>query len=195
MSTEKEEYTERLLNESTWWKRLLDVQRPYRRHLQGLQLGLVLDIGCGIGRNLINMAGSATGIGVDHNPHSVAVAKSRGLAAFTPAEFQASSYACQQKFDSFLISHVIEHMTYPEAIALLQEYLAYLKPGGRVVLITPQEAGYKSDWTHVEFMDFHKAAGVLKACGLSVPRQYSYPFPRFIGKVFKYNEFVTIGKK
>ena len=87
MSTDKKEYTIRLLSQTKWWKRLLNVQRPYRLHLQRLQLGLVLDIGCGVGRNLINIAGSARGIGVDHNSYSVEVAKSQGLIAFTPEEF------------------------------------------------------------------------------------------------------------
>jgi len=195
MSTDKEEYTIRLLNRTKWWKRFLDVQRPYRMHLQHLQLGLVLDIGCGIGRNLINIAGSARGIGVDHNSYSVEVAKSQGLIAFTPEEFRLSAYADQAGFDSLLLSHVAEHMRYKEAISLLKEYLCYLKPGGRVVLITPQEAGYQSDQTHVEFVDFHLAAMILKECGLKVSKQYSFPLPRLFGKVFKYNEFITLGEK
>jgi DNA primase len=30
-----------------WWKQLLDVQRPYRWHIRRLELGFVLDVGCG----------------------------------------------------------------------------------------------------------------------------------------------------
>ena len=195
MSTEKEEYTIRLLGQSKWWKRLLDVQKPYRMHLQRLRLGVVLDVGCGVGRNLINIAGSGAGVGVDHNPHSVAVARSRGLVAFTPEEFHASSYAVRLGFDSLLVSHVAEHMRYKEAVSLLKEYLCYLKAGGRVVLITPQEAGYESDQTHVELVDFQLAAIILKGCGLGISEQYSFPLPRLLGKVFKYNEFITIGEK
>ncbi len=39
--------------------------------------GFVLDVGCGLGRNLANIGGY--GVGVDHNSESVAVACSRGL--------------------------------------------------------------------------------------------------------------------
>jgi SAM-dependent methyltransferase len=195
IGTDKEDYTIRLLSQTTWWKRLLDVQRPYRKHLQHLQLGLVLDVGCGIGRNLLNIAGSARGVGVDHNVHSVAIAKARGLIAFTPAEFRASSYAKAPGFDSLLLSHVAEHLQYKEAISLLEEYVCYLRSGGRVVLITPQEAGYHSDQTHVTFVDPHLAAMILKGCGLRLSGQYSFPLPRLFGKVFKYNESVTIGEK
>lgn len=164
-------------------------------HLQALQLGLVLDIGCGLGRNLINLGGSSQGIGIDHNPYSVEVAQSRGLIAFTPEEFQRSSYANLAGFDSLLLSHVAEHMRSKEAISLLNEYLCYLKPGGRVVLITPQIAGYRSDRTHVEFVDFHLATMILNKCGLRVSKQYSFPLPQLLGKVFKYNEFITLGVK
>jgi len=81
ISTKNEDYTKRLLDQSVWWKRILDVQRPYRIHLQRLNLGCVLEIGCGIGRNLINLGKDTRSIGIDHNPNSVAVAVSRGLVA------------------------------------------------------------------------------------------------------------------
>ncbi|MGA7990804.1 MAG: class I SAM-dependent methyltransferase [Thermoanaerobaculia bacterium] len=195
MSTKEARYTQRLLSQSTWWKRLLDVQRPYRRHLQHLRLGLVLEVGCGIGRNLINLGGRGSGVGVDHNAYSVAVARSRGLIALTPEEFRASPYAEERGFDSLLLSHVVEHLHVDGAAALLREYLGYLRPGGRVVLITPQEAGYKSDRTHLTFVDHRLAALLLEGCGLEISRQYSFPLPRFFGWLFKYNEFVTIGEK
>jgi hypothetical protein len=132
---------------------------------------------------------------VDHNLHSVAIAKSRGLIAFTPEDFRASSYAAESGFDSLLLSHVAEHLQYKDAISLLREYVCYLRSGGRVVLITPQEAGYNSDQTHVNFVDRHQAAMIFKECGLKVSKQYSFPLPRLFGKLFKYNEFVTIGEK
>jgi 2-polyprenyl-3-methyl-5-hydroxy-6-metoxy-1,4-benzoquinol methylase len=194
-TTDQRDYTIRLLQQGTRWKRALDVQHPYRRHLQELQLGLVLDVGCGIGRNLSHLAGHGGGIGVDHNAHSVAVAQSQGLLAFTPDAFRASSHAIARDFDSILLSHVVEHLQRGDAIALLIAYLDYLRPGGRVVLLTPQEAGYNSDETHVTFVDFPAAAALLEDCGVRVSKQYSFPLPRALGRLFKYNEFVTIGEK
>lgn len=193
MSTEKETYTERLVSlETAWWKRLLDVQRPYRRHLQRLRLGFVLDVGCGLGRNLINLGGSGAGVGVDHNAASVGVARSRGLTAFVPEEFEKSEYARAGRFDTILLAHVAEHMQLHEVASLLKSYLGYLRPGGRVVLITPQERGFRSDPTHVAFMDFAALAVVAEQAGLTVDSRYSFPFPRWIGYIFTHNEFVTI---
>jgi SAM-dependent methyltransferase len=194
-STKNDDYTKRLLDQSVWWKRILDVQRPYRIHLRRLNLGSVLEIGCGIGRNLINLGKDTRSIGIDHNPNSVAVAVSRGLVAFTPEQFLSSHYAQPSSFDSLLASHVAEHMAREAIVSLLKEYLLYLRCGARVVIVTPQEAGYRADPTHVEFMDFDVLVRVLEDAGLIVLRYYSFPLPRLFGKIFKYNEFVIIGQK
>jgi SAM-dependent methyltransferase len=194
MRTEEAGYAEqRLTAESAWWKRLLDVQRPYRSHLRRLRLGLVLEVGCGIGRNLDHLRGFS--VGVDHNRRAVEIARGRGLEAFTPGELRASPWATPGRFDSLLFSHVLEHMTAAQAAALMRGHLDLLREGGRVVVLTPQEAGYRSDPTHVEFMDFDKVEGLLRQSGLEVDARYSFPFPRLAGAVFKYNEFVILARK
>ena len=193
-STRDAAYTDRLRSlEGVWWKRLLDVQRPYRWHVRRLRLGFVLDVGCGLGRNLLHLGGS--GVGIDHNPASVAAAVERGVVAYTPETFRASSYAAPEHFDALLLAHVAEHMHWSEARDLLDEYLPYVRSGGRAVLITPQEAGYRSDSTHVEFMDLESLGRLARAVGLDPIDAYSFPFPRPVGKVFKYNEFVLIARK
>ena len=189
--TTSSEYTRRLLElQGQRWKRVLDVQAPYRWNLRRLRLGFTLDLGCGIGRTLVNLGGN--GVGVDHNLESVKLCRARGLVAFTPEEFRSSEYGGTPSFDSLLLSHVIEHMTEPEAKQLVGEYVGDIKPGGRVVLITPQEVGFRSDSTHVNFADFQVNAAVCESLGAQVVRQYSFPFPRFVGRAFIYNEFITV---
>lgn len=189
------EYAARLeAKESAWWKRLLDVQRPYRIHLRRLKLGFVLDVGCGIGRNLINLGRDAA-VGVDPNRDAIAICRTRGLTAFTPDELAASDYARPGRFDSLLVSHVLEHLSSSDAIDLVGAYLPYLKSGGRAVFITPQEAGYRSDPTHVEFVDLARLEAICTAVGLSPIARYSFPFPRLVGRWFKYNEFVCVARK
>jgi SAM-dependent methyltransferase len=195
MNTDKESYTERLIGLESGWKRLLDVQRPYRRHLQQLRLGFVLDLGCGLGRNLVNLGGGPAGVGIDHNPRSIDVARSRGLLAFTPEEFRGSAYAREARFDAIILSHVAEHMKREEVVNLLRAYLVYLRPGGRVVLITPQERGFRSDPTHITFIDFAETAAIAREVGLELEKQYSFPFPRSVGRIFTHNEFVTLCRK
>ena len=186
-------YTDRLNRlESVWWKRLLDVQRPYRWNLQRLQLGFTLDLGCGLGRNLVNLDGN--GVGVDHNEASVAAATGRGLVAFTPEAFRASEYARADRFDSLLLAHVAEHLAETTAVQLLRDYVGYVRPGGRIVVISPQEKGYTTDASHVRFLDVADMADLCAAAGAEVVRSYSFPFPRAAGRVFPYNEFVVVAR-
>jgi SAM-dependent methyltransferase len=192
--TQQAAYARRLQGlEAIWWKRVLDVQWPYRRHLRGLSLGWVLDIGCGLGRNLQHLGGH--GVGVDHNAAAVEAARARGLRAYLPEEFRASPHARPSGFDTLLLSHVVEHMRFEEARALLAEYLRHLRPGGKVVLITPQEMGFRSDTTHVEFFDLDALARLAAALALQVEERYSFPFPRVVVHLFKYNEFVLLARK
>jgi SAM-dependent methyltransferase len=178
---------------ATWWKRWLDVQAPYRWNLRRLRPGFTLDIGCGIGRNLLHLSGE--GVGVDHNPHAIEIARARGLRAFTPEEFDQSPFNQPARFDSLLLSHVVEHMTEGEAIGLLKTYLHTLKPGGKVILIAPQELGHRADPTHVQFMDAAALTRIARAVDLVPGTAFSFPLPRLFGRLFKYNEFVLVSEK
>jgi SAM-dependent methyltransferase len=183
-------YTERLLSaERAWWKRLLNVRAPYRWNLRRLHLGRTLDLGCGIGRNLVDLA--AGSVGVDHNAASVEVARGRGCVAFTPDEFLTSDPG---SFDSLLAAHVLEHMPSADVAPLLRRYLPLVRGGGLVVLITPQEAGFRSDPTHVDFVGFDETHRLLSELGLHHVRSFSFPLPRWAGRWFRYNEFVTVAR-
>ncbi|MXG89793.1 class I SAM-dependent methyltransferase [Nocardioides flavescens] len=186
--TRSEAYAERLrTKEFARWKQVLDVQRPYRWNLRRQHLGRTLDVGCGIGRNLVSL--SADSVGVDHNTESVEEARRRGFTAFDADQWADSELRVPASFDSLLLAHVIEHMDEPSAVSLMEEYLPYLKPGGTVFFICPQERGYTTDATHVRFVDLDALEALCQRVGLEVEKRYSFPFPRAAGRVFTYNEF------
>jgi 2-polyprenyl-3-methyl-5-hydroxy-6-metoxy-1,4-benzoquinol methylase len=173
------------------WKRWLGVQVPYRWNLRRLGLERTLDLGCGTGRLLPWLpAGS---VGVDPNPHAVEAARRRGCEAYLPEEFEASPRA-RERFDALLVAHVLEHLPRAEACALLRAHLAHLRAGALVVLIAPQEAGFRTDPSHVEFLDFGALRALLAELGCELLRSYSFPLPRALGHLFPHNEFVVVGR-
>jgi 2-polyprenyl-3-methyl-5-hydroxy-6-metoxy-1,4-benzoquinol methylase len=191
-STENSDYTERLKRlEQPLWKRMLDVQAPYRRKLRELFGDReVLEIGCGLGRCLGHLA--PNGVGVDHNKHSIDVCRERGLTAFTTEEFGTTEYAKPGRFGGLLAAHLIEHLTRAEAVEILGGYLEYLAPDARVVFICPQERGYAADPTHISFTDLDGLRDVAEQLGLTVQDRLSFPLPRIAGKAFPYNEFIVV---
>ena len=191
MKTRDIAYTTHLARE-VWWKRLLNVQLPYRLHLQRLGLGRVLDVGCGVGRNLAHLRRGGAHVGVDHNPTSIALAKERGLCAYTLEEFDNLDSELLGRFDTILMSHLLEHLTLDEARQIIKRYRGYLQPKGRLVIITPQEAGFRSDPTHITMMTPIIVYNLGRELGFRVEAQYSFPFPEWAGSIFKYNEYVAI---
>ena len=171
----------------------MDVQAPYRWNLRRLQLGRVLDIGCGLGRNLAHLGTDS--VGVDHNADSVRIARDRGFTAMTVAEFTSSPLAVRGAFDCLLFAHVLEHMDRGAGISLIETYLPYLRPAGRVCMITPQERGYTSDSTHVHYIDLDDLREIAHDLRLTVERAYSFPLPSVFGRIFTYNEFVLVAAR
>jgi SAM-dependent methyltransferase len=194
-ATSSQEYAERLIGLQTApWKRWVGAQRLFRWNLLRLEPGFTLDVGCGIGRNLLHLG--RRGVGVDTNEHCVRAARARGLVAFTPDDFfQRTEYNRPERFDTILLSHVAEHMNEDQVVDLLKLYEPLLRRGGRAILIAPQESGFRSDPTHVELMDFDRLSRISSRLGFVVERSFSFPFPRWVGRVFTYNEFVVVSRK
>ncbi|MFG2225552.1 class I SAM-dependent methyltransferase [Streptomyces sp. NPDC048644] len=165
---------------------------PYRRQLRRIGSGRVLDIGCGSGDTL---AGCAPGsVGVDHDPHSVDICRARGLTAYTADAFLASPHARPGAFDALLSAQVLQHLDDEQVEGLLRAYLPYVRPGGGVVLITPQEAGHRSAQAPGRFTDFALLRVFAESAGLSVRRTYSCPLPRPAGRLLDANAFVLVGQ-
>jgi SAM-dependent methyltransferase len=101
---------------------------PSKKH------GALLEIGCGSGRMLRQMQALGWTVeGTDLDPGAVANAAKKGLKV-TLGELESCRYP-NASFDAVTMSHLIEHVYTPRA--LLAECYRIVKPGGRVVVVTP----------------------------------------------------------
>ena len=114
--------------------------------------GRLLDVGCGSGDWIMFMRGLGWQVsGNDFDAIAVKTARSRGL------EVECASLEQQNHpagtFDAVTLSHVIEHV--PDPVQTLAECRRILKPGGRLVLFTPNASSlshrvFKQDWRGLE---------------------------------------------
>ena len=114
--------------------------------------GQLLDVGCGSGWLLKNMKDLGWCVeGVDFDPVAVENAREEGLPVhFGSLEDQQypSNY-----FDAITMSHLIEHVYNP--LQLLRECYPILKPGGYLVVVTPNGESwghriFKNNWRGLE---------------------------------------------
>lgn len=139
-----------LLGRAMFWRRAwLDSDLM---HLGSRPPGRLLDVGCGAGQymKLVQAAGWDP-VGIDFDEKAVAMARRRGLDArvgdLREAAFPNSS------FDAITMINVIEHLQEPAAV--VAECRRILKPGGRLIMATPNidASGhriYGPDWRGLE---------------------------------------------
>jgi 2-polyprenyl-3-methyl-5-hydroxy-6-metoxy-1,4-benzoquinol methylase len=113
----------------------------------------LLDVGCGNGEALETLLrlGWQHLEGIDVDGRAVAVARQRGLNVVQGQLQEANYDACT--FDVITMGHVLEHVHDP--IALIGECRRILKPGGRIVVATPNaqslgHAMFESSWLHLD---------------------------------------------
>ena len=91
----------------------------------------------------------------------------------TRLEFRSTVHNRKASFDSLLVAHVLEHMRIDEARLLLLDYLPLVKPDGRLIVIVPQQAGFRSDATHVEYLDSDRLAVLADPLPIGLVRVFS----------------------
>jgi 2-polyprenyl-3-methyl-5-hydroxy-6-metoxy-1,4-benzoquinol methylase len=97
----------------------------------------VLDIGCGRGIFLQLLADAGIdAVGIDHSGEALAACREKG---FNVYHEDAKSYLSAEagRFGGIFCSHVIEHMSYEDALAFVDLCYRALRPGGLLLLVTP----------------------------------------------------------
>lgn len=145
---------------------------PYADLFRGR--GPVLDLGCGPGHFLRLLAERGVeALGVDHDPDMVRVCLGAGL----PARLGDLAGALPEgpEVGGIHLGHVIEHMDGPSAVALLERCAARLRPGGLLLVRTPNWAnatvrsgGFWLDHTHVRPYPLELLERIFEDLGLEV---------------------------
>lgn len=186
-------YTRYQLNRS-WLRRL--VRKLYLRSARSMISGPCLDFGCGVGELLARLpAGSK---GVEYNLVSVEHCRSRGLEVEAydglADDWQLTSLPPEWRFESMVISHVLEHLDAP--MAVLSKLLAAAAVRGvrNVVVIVPGAAGYRIDPTHRSFVDKAMISDAGRAMtGWKITRSRYFPGNmRAIGDYFAHHELQVV---
>jgi len=114
--------------------------------------GHLLDVGCGSGWLLRQMQNLGWNVeGVDSDSTAVENAQREGLQVRL-GSLEAQQYP-DSHFDAITMSHVIEHVHNP--LRLLRECHRILKPGGYLVVVTPNAESwghklFKKAWLHLD---------------------------------------------
>lgn len=121
-------------------------------YLKSKPHGRLLELGCGSGAQLKSMKDLGWCVeGVDFDPAAVSQARQRGITVHLGT--LANQKFPDETFDAITASHFIEHI--PDPLGMLQECRRLLKPGGLLVMVTPNAGGwghriYQSDWRGLE---------------------------------------------
>lgn len=144
--------------------------------------GDLLEIGFGAGAFLHRMQAEGWNVtGVDFDPQAVERVRSQlGLNVYC-GSLRDVAFA-ERSFDVIAMSHVIEHL--PDPRAVLRECFRILRPGGTLVLVTPNTASlghrwFGPDWygsdapRHLYLFNLKNLGALVSQEGFAVERAFS----------------------
>jgi 2-polyprenyl-3-methyl-5-hydroxy-6-metoxy-1,4-benzoquinol methylase len=138
----------------------------------------LIDVGCGTGEFMLRMQRLGWEVeGVEPDPDAVSVARSYGLRV-TQGDVISSSIP-PDSADAVTLNHVIEHV--PDPVAVLRRSHNILKPGGRLVVSTPNadslgHALFGKSWfaleppRHTAIFGMSSMHGAMDAAGIAAFR-------------------------
>lgn len=127
------------------------IQRFYLPFFQGT--ANVVDLGCGDGDFVALLVEQGIdALGVDADDKTVAAVQAQGLPIVQQDIFTYLTGAPDDSVDGIFCAHVVEHLPYQQVIELTRHAYRILRPGGRLVLATPDA---RTLFSHLEMFYLH----------------------------------------
>ena len=139
----------------------------------------VLDVGAG----MKGMKDEIAGLGLTVTYRSMDIDRGNAHDYYDLADVK-------ETFDAVIMFEVIEHVSLEEGLALLKRLNAIVKPGGLIILSTPNifnPSRYMRDATHKTFYGYDELCGLLNLAGFGireVTRSFNDALHRYILKVY-----------
>jgi len=119
----------------------------------------ILDIACGRGEFLeLLLENGIHGTGIEMDEQRVENLKTRGFDCVCDDIFHYLNISKKNSFDGVFTSHLIEHLEPDKVIDLLELSFTIMKPGGRLIITTPNVGSlpmhldyFHRDFTHIKF--------------------------------------------
>jgi SAM-dependent methyltransferase len=113
----------------------------------------VVDLGCGDGDFVaLLLEQGIDALGVDADDKVSAAAQAKGLPLIHQNVFDYLAAAPDQSVDGIFCAHLVEHLAYPQVMELVRHSCRILRPGGRIVLATPDA---RTLFSHLEMFYLH----------------------------------------
>ncbi len=125
----------------------------------------VLDIGCGNGEYLLRLKSIGWQCqGVEFNETALAICRKQGLEVFH-GDLKAANFAAES-FDFVTAHHLIEHTADPAE--LVREMARVTKPGGTILIRTPNSKALGRRWFGVNWFDNDVPRHLMLFCPASL---------------------------
>ena len=127
------------------------IQSFYLPYFAGRQK--IVDLGCGDADfvELLRERGFEA-LGVDSDDKAYAAACARGLPILKRDVFEYLKETAAGSVDGIFSAHLVEHLTHQQVIQLVHESFRILRPGGIIILATPN---VRSLYSHLEMFYLH----------------------------------------
>lgn len=190
-------YTEYQADRS-WLRRW--VRKIYLNSAASQLTGPTLDFGCGIGELLERLPSGSRGL--EYNVTTVELCRSRGLAVDRydgfADDWRLTVLPREARFDSMIISHVLEHLEKPMEVLHNLLCTAAIRNIQCVLVIVPGRFGYRIDATHRTFVDHAMLSGadIVADTGFRLEKSQYFPVNwRWLGNWFPHHELQVLYRR